>query len=468
MGRAVAAGLRRAARGGARAGGWLAPALLAACASAPDLRAPPAPPQTWLDGEETAQAAPVDAWWRAGASDAALQDLLARAAEVEDVEAARARLREAEARARAARSALLPSLEASGEQSTAAPRDAIGYASTTGSLSATLPLDLAGGERARAASARASAAERRALLASARLEARRTAGDLYITMRTAQAQRIAAEKARAAAENTYSLAFSRVQAGLESGLDEAQARSARDAARANPPDFSRAEAEARFGLEALLGLPPGALREPLAAPAPVPTLDAAQYLAQPATILARRPDLSAAAARLEAAGLDARAARADLWPQISLQALYTTIDATSGAVNTQSGQTASGGVSITAPLFNFGRLRALAKAAGAAAEAEAALYRQAVTEALSEVETQRFRIARAAETVEAQTAALNSARDQAEIALARYTSGLADFIDVLSGQTAVYEAESALAGAQGEAARAQVALADALGLGQEE
>lgn len=441
----------------------IAPLFASACVTAPDITPPPAPPATWTETSAIPAAERIDAWWRAASDDAILRDLLDRAGAVENVVAARARQVQAAELARAARAGLLPSLGASASQTAAMERNAIGSAQSTGELSLSMPIDLSGALRGRSAAAAARAAASVADLANARVQSRRLAGDLYVTLRTAQMQRLAAERALASSETSLSLAQSRAAAGLETGLGVAQARSARDAARARVPAFAQAETSARLGLEALLAVAPGAFAGRMQPPAPPPSLRVASLLQSPAAILAERPDLIAAEARLKAAGFDARAARGDLWPSLNIQALAAGFDSTREPV----GSTLSVVGSVTAPLLNFGRLDALAKAAGAGAEAEGALYRQAVRDAIADVETSVARIARADESVAAQIAALASAQDQVALARVRYTSGLTGFLDVLTAERAAYDAESALAAAQGELAQASIALTAALGLGQQ-
>jgi outer membrane protein, multidrug efflux system len=441
----------------------LAPLVASACVTAPDIAPPPAPPSAWTETAAAPALARTDAWWRVASDDALLLDVLDRAGVVESVAAARARQSQAAQLARAARAGLLPALGASASATATAENNAPGSSQSTGNVSLAVPIDISGALRGRSGAAAARAAASAADVADARVQARRLAGELYVTLRIAQAQRVAAERAFASADDSLSLAVSRAAAGLETGLGVAQARSARDAARARIPAFAQAETAARLGLEALLATPPGSLAAPLREAAAPPSLRTSSLLQSPAIILAERPDLAAAAARLKAAGLDARAARGDLWPSINIQALATGLDSTREPV----GSTLSIVGSVTAPLFNFGRLNALAKAAGAGAEAEGALYRQAVRDAIAEVETAVARIARAEESVAAQTAALSSAQEQATLARTRYTSGLIGFLDVLTAERAVYDAESALAGAQGELALANIALASAMGLGQQ-
>jgi multidrug efflux system outer membrane protein len=435
--------------------------VLSGCASAPALPAAPTSPETWLAVPAIAEAAP-DAYWNRATEDAVLQRLLADAGAIADVAAAVAREQEAQALAQAARASLFPAVAASGlVQSSGADRG-LGVSTTSSGLAVAAPIDLFAGNRARASAAAARSEAATAALAQTRLTARRTAGQLYAALRAGQASRIAAMRQAQDAQESLSLARTRAEAGLENGLAVAQAQAAADAARARIPVFAQAETQARLGLEALLGEPPGALTAALA-PAPFSGLEADRLLEAPAAVLARRPDVRAAQARLAAAGFDARAARADRWPAASLAATLTRTSATRGL----DGASATGGITIAATLFDFGRLQAFAEAAGANARAEAALYERIVATAVAEVEQEVSRLGRAREEAAAARDAVASASLQSQLARARYTSGLSSFLDVLVADRAFADAEIALAAAEGRILDAGVSVAAALGLGQE-
>jgi outer membrane protein TolC len=114
-------------------------------------------------------------------------------------------------------------------------------------------------------------------------------------------------------------------------------------------------------------------------------------------------------------------------------------------------------------LFDFGRLDALARASGAIAVTEANLYRQVVVNAVADVETQVSRVDLGQAAIVANDANVASAQDQARLARVRYTSGLSGFLDVLTAERAVFEAQSAAVEATRESALAEIALGLALG-----
>lgn len=441
----------------------LAAALAATPAAAPAV-APPVP-GAWIGGPVAARP-PADAYWRSVVEDEVLRDLLDRAGQVYDVEAAASRLAEAEALRRAAGGSLFPSLGLSGDVGSSAGERQVGVSTASASLSLSAPLDLSGALTARRRAAAARQAASASDLAQARILARRTAGQLYGALRAAQASRAAAQRAQLAAETSLGLARSRAAAGLDSALAVAQAQAAVDAARARVPRFLQAETQARLGLEALLGEAPGAFVARLA-PAPAPLFDARGLLDAPPAVVARRPDLMAASARLRAAGLDARAAQADRWPSLSLALSATQASATRLVTPQPTGASALAGLGLVGVLFDFGRLDALAAAADARARAEVAVYRQAVSDALAEVEREIDRLARATDERDAAQAAVASAKEQARLARVRYTAGLTTFLDVLVAERAVADADLTLASAEGVVRDAGVSLAAALGLGQD-
>lgn len=392
--------------------------------------------------------------------DPVLKELLYRVQQGPDRAIAQSRLREAESRLMVARAALLPTLGIDASQSRSEIDGAEASSEKNGSATLSFPIDLSGAGWARAGASRARAQ-------AARFEAQRIANltrynvaQLYIAYRAAQNQVAVTQANLASSEESLGLAKARQIAGLETGLGVAQATSNRDAIAARLPNFLQAQTAARLGLEALIGDKPGSLAVLLQSRAPIPQLDSRQAIITPQVWLKTRPDLVAGQQRLRAAGLDARAAILDRLPTLSVSGLALETDVGQSAF--MSATSLTGNIALT--LFDFGRLRGLAKAAGAQAETEALLYQQNVLQAVADLETQASAVRQGERSAQAQAANVASAADQARLARVRYTSGLAGFLEVLTAERAAYEAESAEVTAKAEAARAQFAFALALGL----
>jgi outer membrane protein, multidrug efflux system len=393
------------------------------------------------------------------ADDAILNNLLARVPQSPDFAIAQGRLVEARARLAAAQAGLLPSLNGTTTISATGAKGVAGSSSSSIGSSLDVPIDLFGANRGRVMATRARAEA--AAYDKDRTDAltRATLSQLYVALRTAQAQIGVTRANQASANDSLSLASTRQRAGLETGLGVAQATSNRDAIVARLPAFQQAEIAALLGIEALLGQLPGSLTGQLATSQPIPQFDLSRANIAPDQWLQNRADLRAAARRLQAAGLDAGAAKRDRYPNLSLSAVLSQTQASRGPT----GLAGSVSANLLSSLFDFGRLEALAQAAGGVAQTESALYRQAVLNALADVETQASRVSRAKTAITANDANVASAQDQARLARVRYTSGLTGFLDVLTADRAVFEAQSAQVQATSETALGQVALNLAFG-----
>jgi len=450
---------------------------LSACAGVThDPVQPRATPQTWSEASLPAAEDVEERWWLAYA-DATLADVVEAAGRVDEVAIAETRLREARAGLRRARAALAPEISGGGQGLTrrngdgapvdlgsGTPETLTDARSAAVSASAMWDADLFGANRVRARAAKAAARSAAFEVENARIQARFTAAQLYIAFRDAEARQAAAERTVRALGDALDLARSRAQAGLVSGLDVAQAEAALAAAEAQPAAARLAAAEARLGLEALLGQAPGALREKLGAGA-VPRADLPQRLRTPVAVLAKRPDLQAAEQRLAAAGFERSAAMRDFFPRLTFSGLVGV-----QWVDPQTPFTANGGIynvagSLAAPILTFGRLEGALQGADARLQRAALEYRNAASDAVSEVERALAASLEAERQAEAQARALQAAGRQAELAQARYQAGLVPLLEVLVAEQAVFSAEAAVARARADAAQAYARLSSAMGLG---
>lgn len=439
--------------------------LLSACAT--DLVPPAATlaaPAAWDVAALPSADPATDRWWTA-IGDPVLDGIVEQAGEASEVRIAEARLFEARARLGSARAALRPEI---GGQATAERQsvDDVDQDTFQALVSFSLNPDLNGAGRTRAAAERLRAEAEAARVDAARLTARSTAVQLYAAYREAQARAAAGDLAVRALEESLSLADTRERAGLTSGLDAASARAALASARARPIAASQAAEEARLGLEALLGLNPGALTtaliEPTAAALETPAVRA---LSAPAAVLARRPDLRAAELQLWAAGADARAARRDFWPTLSLSAALGGQELDPETPFTASGFLSQIAGGLTAPLFSFGRLESARDAADARRTQAEIAYRQAAVDALSEVETALVALASAEARAATLAEAVAAADDQTRLANQRYQGGVSPFLEVLTAQRAAADARAEEAAARGQALSAYARLNAAAGLG---
>jgi NodT family efflux transporter outer membrane factor (OMF) lipoprotein len=184
----------------------------------------------------------------------------------------------------------------------------------------------------------------------------------------------------------------------------------------------------------------------------------------PAEMLSRRPDIIAAERRIAQAGLNVDVARKALYPRISfdgsvgdqaLNSIGDSLDLKNLAFSLTE--------SLTAPIFQGGRLRAQVDAQKAQLAAQVETYAETVLTAYREVENAIDAEERLAE----REAALRISRDEAVMAEERlelrYTEGLATILQLLDAQTRRLNAEGQLISARAERLSNRVRLHVALG-----
>ncbi|KAF1066743.1 MAG: Toluene efflux pump outer membrane protein TtgC [Pseudomonas citronellolis] len=449
----------------APAGVGLLALLLAACSQTP---APPghdvAVPPAWT-APPSANGEPVYAhWWRAFGS-TELDGLVGRAErDSYQLQAAEARLRQAEANLRISGAALRPSLNGSLDytrQSRLGGSAEVDGTAYTSGLLASYEVDLRGRLRALQASARAqwqaSAYDRDAL----RLSLTAEVADTWLEQAgLGERQRIAALNLETA-QRVLDTLESRYRAGSALPLDVAQQRSLVAGQRRDLREIEQAGVDARARLAVLLGsaLPGLALGAPNLDSLRWPRIDSGV----PSQLLARRPDIAAAEARLRAADADLAAARAAFFPQLTLSAgVGTEAEHWHDLLANPLGNLAAG---LTAPLFSGGRLSGERDQAQGLRDEAVADYRQALIQALGEVE----QALNAIQGLEARLAAQQEqtrAADQAlRLAESRYRAGAEDVLTLLDTQRTLYSAQDAEAALRQARLQASVTLYRVLGGG---
>ena len=449
---------------------------LTACATTPPTPSPPSLPQAFRNLAEAPSGPGGSDWWRAF-GDPALNALEARAmAQNLDIAAAVARVGQARAAARAAGAANLPVLVFNPKASRAEqsklgangalvsyfpsyPRSAALYDVTAG---ASWELDLFGGLRREADAARAERQAADASLAGARLVVAADLADAYIDYRTLEARLRLAQSSLAADQRLLDLATDRYAAGQAPRRD-------RDAAEAVRAEAAALLPQLRLGLEAernriavLIGETPETAISELMAPTTgftTPNLP----VGRPGDLLRRRPDLIAAERQVAAANARVGAALAEYYPKLSLQGLMGFESAQTSNLFTAAAQQSQGVAGLTWRLFDFGRVDAeVAAARGKTAEA-LATYRQAALRACADVENALAARTGRHEQAEALWTAAKALRSQQDAAELAYRAGVTSLTELTDAERQRLLAEDQAEAAEGDTARAAVALIRALG-----
>jgi NodT family efflux transporter outer membrane factor (OMF) lipoprotein len=261
----------------------------------------------------------------------------------------------------------------------------------------------------------------------------------------ARLQRELDERDLVARESDLRVTERRFERGVASSLDVRLSRSNLASARSSLAARQRTEQEASRRLEVLLGRYPAAELE---AAASLPSLPLLAGAGAPGEILARRPDLVAAEARMESAGLRARVARKELLPQFALSTGANTSGTELSDLIDPMRLAGNIAGSISQPLFQGGRLLANAKRQRAAAEQAIYNYAQTVLAAYEEAENALAAEAFLAEQESALLVAYEEAAAAEELTRRRYESGAATIFNLLDAQTRRISSESQYISAQ--------------------
>jgi NodT family efflux transporter outer membrane factor (OMF) lipoprotein len=460
-----------------------AAAILAACATPPDLGAAPqlSTPESYATIESFAapvSAWPSDRWWEAY-GDPQLNALIEEAlADSPTLEAAQARLRRAQADAQQTGAARYPNIE--GQTSTQASRqdlradnlpDALRDAipsdwevQTSASVQLSYQLDFFGRNRASfaAATSRAQAAEAEA--ASSRLQLSTAVALAYAEFLRLNADLAALEDAARMRQASAVLVRQRVEAGLENEGQASQATSELARARADLIGVHGAIARTRNQIAALLGKGPDRgheIQEPRISNLNAPGLPATIDL----DLIGRRPDLVAARLNAEAAAQRIRVARADFYPNVNIVAIVGI--QTLGLDRLGDGSMSFGqvGPAVSLPIFSAGRIEGAYRGARADYDEAVAVYDQSLANALQEV-ADAVNDRRVLEAqLRQQRVGLAAAENAYRVVRLRYEGGLASYIDTLSVESSLIEQTRSVAELEARALALDITLVRALGGG---
>jgi NodT family efflux transporter outer membrane factor (OMF) lipoprotein len=446
-------------------------ATTSACVSVPasDTVANAPVPPAWRSAGAESEANPgLAAWWDAFADDT-LRMLIERALAANyDLKAAVERSRRAEALIGVARSALFPdlNLRASAlKERVNVPPPAGDVSDSAAGLGGSWTIDVFGANHLAvlAATAQASATDEARRDFEVALTA--SVGTVYVQLRGLQRELEILEDNIATRADTLSLIDARYRAGLASDLDVARAETQLRQAEAAVPDVRRLIDNAVGALSVLIGEQPEAPLPALLATAPIPAVGPELPKQAPGELLERRPDLRAAARRIDAAAAQAGVARAERLPTFALSFAGVADRLVFRDLAAVSDGLFHVGLGTVWPLFNGGRIRSNITAADADLRSAEYAFDQTLLGALQDVETAYTDVRSQRERRDRLTDAVASARRSSELARELYSAGTTDFFSVLDAHTQVLDSERDLARAQTEAAVSSVALYRALGGG---
>jgi outer membrane protein, multidrug efflux system len=253
---------------------------------------------------------------------------------------------------------------------------------------------------------------------------------------------------------------SRRDLGAASGLDVAQQQALIDNTLTQVDLLRRQRSQFENAIATLTGTPAPtfALKSSVTRVAP-PAIP----IGVPSDVLERRPDVAAAERAMAAANAQIGVARAAFYPSIVIGPSFGYQSTSLSSLFDTPSTIWSLGASVLQPLFNAGRLEANVDFAKAGYQATVANYRRVILTAMQEVEDGILGSAALERAYAQAQIAVESARRVLDLATTRYEGGVATYLDVITAQQALLNAERQASQLQGQRLLVAVFLVKALG-----
>ena len=296
-------------------------------------------------------------------------------------------------------------------------------------------------------------------LENVRLAAQAELASDYYELRAEDALKQLLDRAAANYGETMELNQGLLRSGLgnDEAVSEAEAQLKATEAQATSVGILRAQYEHAIAL--LVGQAPAAVTVAAGAWSPNPP---EVPFGVPSELLQRRPDIAAAERAVAQANVQIGIAKTAYYPSLTLAAgggpeslSLTSLPSSAWSL----------GPSIVETLFEGGLRKATVQQYRAAYDQTVANYRQTVLTAFGQVEDNLAALRVLSEAVEQQKAAINAAARTLEEAGARYEGGLDPYLNVLSAQIVLLNAQETLLSFNQQQMTASVALIKALGGG---
>jgi outer membrane protein, multidrug efflux system len=425
---------------------------------------------------QPAQASIADEQWPAVFEDPVLQQLVTEALKNNlDLRVAAQRVLEAQAQAGIVRSQQFPTINGgasytalqipsslAGNNSNGTPNNSF-FNGGGLTASAAWNLDFWGLYRRQTEAARAELLASQWAQRATRVTLVQDVAQAYFQLRSLDAQLEITRSTIKARQDSLQLTQSLEKYGAGSLADTRQAEELLHAAQANLPELRRQIAVQENTISILLGHNPEDIHRGLDVasqphPHQVPT-------GVPSRLLERRPDIQRAEATLIAANARIGVAKAQFFPQISLTSLGGS--ASSQLQSMFAGKNAYwyAAGSLSEPIFDAGRIRSNYHLSQAQEQEMLLDYQKTILNALKDVSDSLVGYKETRERREQQAALVVSAADAVRLARLRYSGGNTSYLEVLTTDTDLYDAQLQLAQSQEQEAASLVQLYAALGGG---
>jgi len=426
-----------------------------------------------LSGVTLSSAAwPSADWWKS-LGDPQLDGLINEALQNSpDMQVASARAHQAQAAAYAADAARMPTLDASAGVSRSRlakdqdPRGEGDAYSTVRNIGASFnyTFDLWGGQRAAWEAALGQARAAQVDQQAARLTLAADVAKAYSDLGQAHIVRDLTEEDLKRTRQMLELSQRRLDSGIDSHYQYQQTESLAASSESQLIDAQKQLQSAKIALAVLLGKGPDRGGE-LARPAVLKPAAVAVPAVLPAELLGRRPDLIAARWRVEAAGRNIDASKTRFYPNLNLSASAGAESLLGDAMFGSASRFFNIAPTVSLPIFDGGRLRADLDARDADYDLAVAQYNKTLVQALGDIGNTLSQLRDTGRQIQAQQHATDIAQQSYDTVVQRYGSGIGSYLDVLSIEQQLLQAQRQLATLNAGQITLSIQLMQALGGG---
>ena len=453
--------------------------LLAGCSMIPKYQQPEMPvANNWPAGDsylENEAGVPSEVNWETYVQSKPLKQLIGRVLENNrDLKVAALNIEQAQAAYRIQKTALTPTIAANASASRAEVPDdtsttGVGYYYTSTSANialASYELDFFGRVKSLNQEALETYLATEEALASARITLIAETANAYLSYLADQKLLQLAQETRDTQQHTYDVIKRQFDVGSATQLDVAQAATAVESARVSIAQYTRQLAQDKNALVYLAGAPVDDVLNH------AESIDSISFMANlpvglPSDVLLARPDIRMAEHQLKAANADIGAARAALYPTISLTGSFgLASDSLDGLLKSGARYAWNFTPSLTIPIFNRGKLKASLAVAEVSEKIAATNYEQAIQTAFKEVADQLAARGTYQSQLDAQNALVQATSKAYELSRARYDNGIDDFLTVLDSQRSLFSAQQGVVSVKQAYLANLVSLYKVLGGGQ--
>ena len=284
----------------------------------------------------------------------------------------------------------------------------------------------------------------------------------YYEVRSLDAQKQLLDATVAAYQQELDLTRVRLQTGIASDEDVAQAETQLETTQAQATDLGIERAQLEHAIALLTGRPASTFSlsfAPLQAePPPIP-------IGLPSQLLERRPDIAAAERRVAEANAQIGVTKAAFFPALTLSAAAGFESSSIASWFTWPARFFSVGPTLAQTLFDKGKRAAANEEAHAQYDGTVANYRQTVLTAFQEVEDNLAALRILSDELKQQDSAVKSSERTFSLANERYKSGIDSYLNVITAQTTLLTNQRTAVNLRMQQMTASVELIKALGGG---